>query len=73
MLDFSIRVYGKPGGVHAYKENDKEKTDMKHGMKKGGKGMVNPYPEKLKPGYPKGTEGVAKTVASPNYPRSNKG
>jgi hypothetical protein len=41
-------------------------------MKKGsGKGMVNPYPQKLKPGYPKGTEGVAKTVASPNYPREN--
>ena len=44
---------------------------MRMAHKKGGKGMVNPYPEKLKPGYPKGTEGVAKTVASPNYPRDN--
>lgn len=39
--------------------------------KKGGKGMVNPYPQKLKPGYPKSNEGVAKTVQSPNYPRDN--
>lgn len=39
--------------------------------KKGGKGMLNPYPQKLKPGYPKGTEGVSKTVPSPKYPREN--
>ena len=35
---------------------------------KGGKGEKM---EKLKPGYPKTTEGVTKTVPSPNYPRSN--
>jgi len=35
---------------------------------KGGKGE---HLGKLKPGMPKGPEGVSKTVASPNYPREN--
>ena len=34
-------------------------------------GMIDPHKGKLKPGYPKREEGVAKTVASPNYPREN--
>ena len=34
----------------------------------GGKGDKK---EKGKPGYPKGPEGVSKTVQSPNYPREN--
>jgi hypothetical protein len=42
-------------------------------MKKKGKskGHLDPYKSKLKPGYPKTEEGVAKTVPSPNYPREN--
>jgi hypothetical protein len=40
--------------------------------KSGGKGMVNPYPQKLKPGYPKTTEGVTKSADGPaGYPREN--
>ena len=35
---------------------------------KGGKGD---HMAKTKPAYPTKTEGVSKTVESPNYPRSN--
>ena len=34
----------------------------------GGKGDKK---EKSRPGYPKGPEGISKTVQSPNYPREN--
>lgn len=44
-------------------------TGKNAGDHKGGRGDMRSY---TKPGYPKTTEGVAKTVASPNYPRSNK-
>jgi hypothetical protein len=62
----SIREYGKPSGVHAYYEQE----DLMK-AKKGGKGMINHGPGGPKPGYPTKTEGVAKTVPSPNYPRKN--
>jgi hypothetical protein len=39
--------------------------------KKSGKGMINYGPGGPKPGYPTKTEGVTKTVPSPNYPRKN--
>jgi len=45
-------------------------TGKNPGQHKGGKGD---HKEKTKPGYPKTTERIGKTVPSPNYPRSNKG
>ena len=62
----SVNVYGRPGGVHVF---DEQEDFMK--AKKGGKGMINHGPGGPKPGYPTKTEGVAKTVPSPNYPRKN--
>ena len=44
-------------------------TGKNAGDHKGGRGDHRSY---TKPCYPKSTEGVGKTVASPNYPRSNK-
>ena len=43
-------------------------TGKNAGDHKGGRGDHQYY---TKPGYPSKTEGVTKTVASPNYPRSN--
>ena len=43
-------------------------TGKSAGDHKGGRGDMRGY---TKPGYPSKTEGVAKTVASPSYPRSN--
>ena len=40
-------------------------------MSKKGKGMIDYGKGGPKPGYPTKTEGIAKTVPSPNYPRSN--
>ena len=46
----------------------KHNTGKSAGDHKGGRGDMREY---TRPGYPKGPEKVAKTVASPNYPRSN--
>jgi len=43
-------------------------TGKNPGQHKGGKGE---HMKKLTPGYPRTTEGVARTVESPKYPRSN--
>jgi len=51
-------------------KSGKSSVGSNAGQHKGGRGE---FKSKTGPKYPEGPEKVAKTVASPNYPRSNFG